>query len=121
MYTENDLVSGISPERLPRPQGYKILIALPKVEEKTKGGLLIPDKRRGEEEIASIIGRVILIGPDAYRDPDLYTAPWCKEGDWVIFRSYSGTRFIIGDAEFRLINDDTVEAVISDPSDYKRV
>jgi co-chaperonin GroES (HSP10) len=41
-------------------------------------------------------------------------------GDFVIFRSYSGTRFKIMDKEFRLINDDTVEAVVEDPRGYKR-
>ena len=47
--------------------------------------------------------------------------PYCKEGDFVIFRSYSGTRFKIDKQEFRLINDDTVEAVVDDPRGYARV
>jgi len=38
----------------------------------------------------------------------------------VIFRSYSGTRFKVGGKEFRLINDDTVEAVVDDPRGYTR-
>ena len=57
----------------------------------------------------------------AYSDPDKFpTGPYCKEGDFVIFRSYSGTRFKIAGKEFRLINDDTVEAVVDDPREYTR-
>ena len=45
---------------------------------------------------------------------------YCKKGDFVIFRSYSGTRFKVHGKEFRLINDDTVEAVVEDPRGYSR-
>ncbi len=41
-------------------------------------------------------------------------------GDWVMFKSYSGIRFKIGNQEFRLINDDTVESVVDDPRLIKR-
>jgi co-chaperonin GroES (HSP10) len=121
MYSENALIKDIDLDRLPTPQGYKILIACPKVEEKTAGGLYIPEKRRAEEEIASIVGLVVRKGPEAYSDKSRTNYSWCQEGDWVIFRSYSGTRFMIDDVEFRLINDDTVEAVVTDPHGYKRV
>ena len=62
------------------------------------------------------------MGPDAYKDKEKFpTGPWCKRGDFVIFRSYSGTRFKIHSHEFRIINDDTVEAVVEDPRGYKRI
>jgi co-chaperonin GroES (HSP10) len=52
----------------------------------------------------------------AYGDEKKFpTGPWCKVGDWVVFRAYSGTRVKIHGREFRLINDDTVEAVVEDP------
>ena len=106
---------------LPEPKGYKILIALPEVSQKTDGGVYLPDERRSAEETASIIGFVISMGPDAYKDTAKFpTGPWCKEGDFVIFRSYSGTRFKLRGKEFRLINDDTVEAVVDDPRGYSR-
>ena len=43
-----------------------------------------------------------------------------KEGDWVMMRSFSGTRFKVHGKEFRLINDDTVEAVVDDPTGVVR-
>jgi len=108
--------------KLPEPQGYKLLIAIPKLEEKTSGGVIIPDKLKGMEQTASIIGLVIALGKAAYNDADKFPdGPYCKEGDFVIFRSYSGTRVKLRGEEFRLINDDTVEAVVDDPREYTRV
>jgi len=107
--------------KLPEPKGYKLLIAIPKLDEKTDGGVIIPDKLKGMEEVASIIGLVIGMGPSCYKDNDKFPdGSYCKEGDFVIFRSYSGTRFKFKGEEFRLINDDTVEAVVDDPRGYTR-
>ena len=107
--------------KLPEPKGYKLLIAIPKLEEKTQGGVIIPDKLKGLEQTASIIGLVIALGKAAYKDTEKFPdGPYCKEGDFVIFRSYFGTRFKLRGEEFRLINDDTVEAVVDDPREYTR-
>lgn len=101
---------------LPVPQGYHILIALPGVKDKTEGGIHLPDQHTDREHTASIVGTVISMGPDCYKDTAKFpTGPWCKIDDWVMFRSYSGTRFKIKGTEFRILNDDTVQAVIADP------
>lgn len=118
--TDTALDEGVR-AKLPEPKGYKLLIALPKVNEKTDGGLILPDERRDAESTASMIGFVVALGADAYKDEKKFpTGPWCKEGDFVMFRSYSGTRFKVSGEEFRLINDDTVEAVVDDPRGYSR-
>lgn len=107
--------------QLPEPRGYKILIAIPQIEEKTQGGIIRPDSLRKAEETASIFGFVVKLGDLAYGDASKFpTGPWCKEGDWVLFRSYSGTRIKVHGREFRLINDDSVEAVVEDPRGYER-
>lgn len=106
---------------LPRPMGYKILVAVPGVEEKTAGGIFRPDVNKAPEDTASIVGLVVSMGADAYLDDRKFpTGRWCNEGDWILMRSYSGSRFKIGDLEYRLINDDTVEAIIRDPSSIRR-
>ena len=65
---------------------------------------------------------VIELGSLAYADKDKFpNGPWCKKGEWVLIRSYSGTRFKIDNQEFRIINDDTVEAVVDDPRKVERV
>ena len=95
---------------------------IPKVEEKTESGVYMPDNLTKMEQTASIVGLVIKQGEDAYQDKNKFpNGPYCKEGDFVIFRSYSGTRFKVKNEEFRLINDDTVEAVVDDPRGFARV
>ena len=122
MYTGKTTTEEKVASKLPKPQGYKILIGVPEVSDKTEGGVFMPDGLRSAEETASIIGFVMSLGPDCYADKDKFpNGPFCKEGDFVIFRSYSGTRFKIHGKEFRLINDDTVEAVVDDPRGYARV
>ena len=107
--------------KLPEPKGYRLLIALPEIDEKTQGGVIMPDGLVKDESTASIIGFVIKMGADAYADKERFpNGAWCKEGDFVIFRSYSGTRFKVAGKEFRLINDDTVEGVVDDPRGYSR-
>ena len=121
MYTANKIEDEELRAKLPEPSGYRLLIAVPEVSEKTQGGVFMPEQLKKAEETASIVGFVVKAGPDAYTDPSKFpTGPWCKEGDFVIFRSYSGTRFKVLGKEFRLINDDTVEAVVEDPRGYSR-
>ena len=121
MYTGNTTTEEKVASKLPKPQGYKILIGVPEVSDKTEGGVFMPDGLKSAEETASIIGFVMSLGPDAYADKNKFpNGAFCGEGDFVIFRSYSGTRFKIHGKEFRLINDDTVEAVVDDPRGYTR-
>lgn len=110
-------------ESLPDPVGYKVLVVMPKKSETigTKGLIIAPESTRKAEETAGMLGYVLKLGPDAYADESKYpNGAWCKEGDWVMFRSYSGTRFKIGDVEYRLINDDTIEGVTVEPGAIER-
>lgn len=109
-------------QQLPTPCGYKMLIGLPKIEEKYESGIIKADAVVRQDEVASVVGFVIKMGPDCYKDSSKFpTGPFCKEGDFILLRSYSGTRFKIHGVEFRLISDDVVEAVVSDPRGYSRV
>ena len=107
---------------LPLPVGYRVLIALPQVKETFDDtDLLKSSQTRFEEHIMSIIGLVVDIGEQAYADKDRFpTGPWCKQGDYVMFRANSGTRFKIGGTEYRLMNDDSIEAIVPDPSSITR-
>lgn len=96
---------------LPVPVGYKVLVAMPEQPEKI-GNVYIPDEHRDREATASIIGFVVDMGPECFNKSD---APYCKPGDFIVMRSYSGTRLQISGVNFRLINDDNVEAVVDDP------
>ena len=114
--TEEDLE-----QQLPKPVGYKLLIALPTIEKTYESGIIKADKTVFEEQILSTIGLVLDIGDQAYIDPVRYpNGPWCKVGDYVMFRTSTGTRFKIDGAEYRLMNDDSIEAVVADPSGITR-
>jgi len=107
--------------QLPKPCGYKILIALPEIEETTEGGIIKPDLVREIEEYSTVVGFVMSLGPDCYKgDKKFPSGAYCKEGDFILFRAFQGTRIRIHGKEFRLINDDNVEAVVDDPRGIKR-
>lgn len=109
-------------KQLPSPTGYKILCVVPKIEAKFDGTSLVrPDTVIDQERLATVVLFVVKMGPDAYKDKERYpSGPWCKEGDFVLVRQYSGTRMRIYDKEFRLINEDMVEAVVQDPRGISR-
>ncbi len=108
--------------QLPEPTGYRILIAIPDKEEKTEGGILKAQETLHYEEVSSIVGFVMKMGPDCYKDETRFpTGPWCQVGDFVLFRSFSGTRIKIHGKELRMINDDNVEAVVDDPRGIEKV
>ena len=94
---------------------------MPQVDDTFKSGIIKADKTKHIEEHSTVVLFVIKLGDMAYADKDRFpTGPWCKEGDFVITRAYSGTRIKIHGKEFRIINDDTVEAVVDDPRGYER-
>jgi co-chaperonin GroES (HSP10) len=104
-------------ECIPKPVGYHILVAMPEVEEKYKSGIIKSAKTVNHEGLLSMVGLVVDMGSEAYSDTSRFpNGPWCKIGDYVMFRSNSGTRFKVGGKELRLMNDDSLEAVVSDPS-----
>ena len=105
-------------ERLPKPTGYRILILPFTISSITKGGIHLASQTVDKERLATVVGYVVSLGPDAYGDlgkfPD---GAWCKEGDWVIFGRYAGARFQIDGGDMRLLNDDEILAVIDNPED----
>jgi co-chaperonin GroES (HSP10) len=108
-------------EQLPVPVGYRLLIALPKIEETYDSGIVKADRTKHEEQILSIVGLVLDMGSQAYADKDRYPeGPWCKAGDYVMFRANTGTRFRFNGLEYRLMNDDSIEAVVTDPRGVSR-
>jgi co-chaperonin GroES (HSP10) len=108
--------------QLPDPKGWKVLCAVPEVEDKFgDSGLLKPESIAKVEEHSTTVLFVLKMGPDAYGDTAKFpSGPWCQEGDFVLVRAYSGTRFKIHGREFRLLNDDQIEAVVQDPRGYTR-
>jgi co-chaperonin GroES (HSP10) len=116
LYAEQEKALAELEAAIPKPTGYHLLIALPEVEEEFDGGILKATKTMKEELILSSIGLVLDMGDQAYADENRFpTGPWCKAGDYVMFRPNSGTRFRIGTTEYRLLNDDSVQAIVPNP------
>jgi len=120
--------SGVVPQeaedkakQLPQPTGYHILVGLPEIEDTYESGLIKADQTRHYEEVLATVFFVIALGPDCYTDKTRFpSGPWCKPGDFILARPNSGTRLKIHGQEFRMINDDTVEAVVEDPRGIRR-
>lgn len=103
-------------EALPTPVGFKLLIALPQVEDRYESGILKAETTVNAESVLASIGVVLDMGSDAYTDQERYPkGPWCKTGDYVMFRPYSGTKFKIGGHEYRILNEDSIDAVVPKP------
>lgn len=108
-------------KQLPDPKTYHLLCAVPDADEKFESGLIKADTTVHYEEVLTPVLFVIKMGPDAYKDATRFpSGPSCKEGDFVIVRPNSGTRLKIHGREFRIINDDSVEAVVEDPRGIQR-
>jgi co-chaperonin GroES (HSP10) len=107
--------------QLPEPSGYRILCAIPEIDETYESGIIKADTTMHYEEVLSTVFFVVKMGPDCYKDPSRFpTGPWCKVGDFILARPNSGTRLKIHGREFRIINDDSVEGVVEDPRGITR-
>ena len=103
-------------DELPIPSGWRLLVLPFTPKEKTKGGIIIAQEALDKARIATNCGYVVKIGPMAYGDKEKFpTGRWCKQGDWVIFARYAGSRLPIEGGEVRLLNDDEVLGTIKDP------
>jgi co-chaperonin GroES (HSP10) len=108
-------------KQIPDPATYHLLCVLPEIDEEYESGLIKAGQTMHFEEVLSPVLFVVKMGPDAYRDEKRFpSGPSCKVGDFVLVRPNTGTRIKIHGKEFRLINDDSVEAVVQDPRGITR-
>jgi co-chaperonin GroES (HSP10) len=118
---EADRIEGVL-----EPAGYRVLVQILPPEETARrwqdSGLHMPDEVREREQAAQLWATVIALGPDAYKDEKRFpSGAWCKPGDAVVIRPYAGTRFSVRGQLYALINDDTVQGVVTgDPGEIER-
>jgi co-chaperonin GroES (HSP10) len=109
-------------KQIPDPATYHLLCMLPEAKEEYEGGILKSSQAMQYEELLSPVLFVAKMGPDAFKDEKRFpSGPSCKVGDFIIVRPNTGTRMKIHGTEWRIINDDSVEAVIEDPRGVQRV
>lgn len=93
------------------PVEFKVLVRPKKVEEKTVGGIIIPESAKEKEKYATVEGVLVAIGTIAFTSPDWLDKP--KVGDTVLYDKYSGARVKGKDEEeYILLNDKEIGAVI---------
>ena len=104
--------------KLPQPTGWRLIVLPFKMDEKTKGGIIMNETTLEKQQVASQCGNVLAMGPQCYKDKERYPeGPWCKVGDWVIFARYAGSRIQIEGGEIRLLNEDEILATVKNPED----
>ena len=117
-------------DKMPQPTGWRILLLPYQGRKQTTGGIILPSEAIEREAVGTVCGYVLKVGPLAYQDvnkfgnpsdPSESWEPWCKEGDWVIFGRYAGSRFKIEGGEVRLLNDDEILARINNPEDILHI
>lgn len=107
--------------QVPDPATFHVLCMLPQAEEEYEGGLLKSSQTMMHEELLSPVLFVTKLGPDAFKDEKRFpSGPSCKVGDFIITRPNTGTRMKIHGTEWRLINDDSIQAVVQDPRGIQR-
>ena len=105
-------------DKLPQPTGWRLIVLPFKMDERTKGGIIMNETTLEKQQVASQCGNVLAMGPQCYTDKERYPeGPWCKVGDWVIFARYAGSRIQIEGGEIRLLNEDEILATIKNPED----
>jgi co-chaperonin GroES (HSP10) len=108
-------------KQIPDPVTYHLLCMLPEAKEEYEGGLLKASQTMQYEELLSPVLFVAKMGPDAFKDEKRFpSGPSCQVGDFILVRPNSGTRMKIHGTEWRIINDDSVEATIQDPRGIQR-
>ena len=111
-------------KQLPDPKTFHLLCVVPEAMEEfadSEVGLIKSSQVMHYEEVLTPVLFVVKLGPDCYKDTTRFpSGPSCKEGDFIIVRPNSGTRLKIHGREFRILNDDSVEAVVEDPRGITR-
>lgn len=103
-------------DKIPEPTGWRILVRPFTPSKKTKGGIIMADESHERIALTTVCALVLKMGPLCYKDEEKFpTGPWCKEGQWVVFGRYAGSRFKTELGEVRILNDDEIIGTVTDP------
>lgn len=104
--------------KVTKPCGHRVLVKLVKVEDKSKGGIILAsnEKELNRERFAVEEAEIVQLGQSAYKAFD-DGEPWCAVGDIVSIRKYSGQDYRYEGDIYRIILDDDVLAVLEPVED----
>ena len=105
-------------EIIPNPVGYRMLVRPWSGHKKTKGGLLLTEDTADKIQMTTVVALVVKMGDLCYKDESKFPGgPWCKEGEFIIYGRYAGSRFQTKFGEHRILNDDEIIGTVKKPED----
>ncbi|KAB2709154.1 co-chaperone GroES [Brucella intermedia] len=99
-----------------RPLHDRILVRRVESEEKTKGGIIIPDTAKEKPQE----GEVIAVGPGARNDAGQIQALDVKAGDRILFGKWSGTEIKINGENLLIMKESDVMGIIETQAEQKK-
>jgi chaperonin GroES len=90
-----------------KPLGDRVVVKAIEAEEKTKGGIILPDTAKDKPQE----GEVIAVGPGRILDNGNRVAPEVKVGDRVIYSKYGGTEVKVDDEEYLVVRESDLLAI----------
>src|SRR5271169_3973711 len=91
-----------------RPLNDKLVVKRLEAEEKTKGGIVLPDTAKEKPRE----GRVVAVGEGKLLDDGQRATPQCKSDDRVIFSSYAGTEVKVNGEEYLILDEGDILAIV---------
>jgi chaperonin GroES len=92
-----------------KPLGDRVFIKVSASEEKTAGGILLPDAAKEKPQVGEVVG----VGPGKPKDEGGYIALEVKVGDKVLYSKYAGTDIKLGGEDYVLLSEKDILAAVS--------
>ncbi len=92
-----------------KPLGDRVFVKVSASEEKTAGGILLPDTAKEKPQV----GEVVAVGPGKRNDDGSRQEPEIKVGDKVLYSKYAGTDIKLGGEDYVLLTERDILAVVS--------
>ena len=99
-----------------RPLGDRVVVRRVKEEEKTSGGIIIPDTAQEKPQE----GEIVAVGPGALDDNGKRVAPEVKAGDIVLFGKWSGTEVKIDGEELLIMKESDINGIVEGRKTVKK-
>ena len=91
-----------------KPLADRVVIKPSAAEEKTKGGIILPDTAKEKP----VVGEVVAVGPGKVTDDGKKVAPEVKVGDKVLYGKYSGTEVTVEGEEYLIMREADIFAIV---------
>ncbi len=92
-----------------KPLGDRVFVKVSAAEEKTAGGILLPDNAKEKPQV----GEIVSVGPGKRNDDGSRSEVEVKVGDKVLYSKYAGTDIKLGTDEYVLLSEKDILAVVS--------